>query len=278
MRYQSCAVLFGVLLFIPRAFAGGGYFQLLNNSHIGEIRIDYCVFDGNSLYASHQNRLLHNSRQVWTLDKQHLIQQTSRMSTEEVAAEETLKSKSSQYEYDYGYISLADSTNDLTVLESQMNRIATGNWIPPLPATGHTSLEVACPLLGCFVAGNPYMQRYEGAYAIRARGPEAFKGIPCLKYTYSITGPFSTHFRRKGLITEHEGEALLKLQQDLTVSGTILVDVATGIICARAEETQFIVVEAQRVDLTSKWVTTREHTRVVQNRSWIMKSVTTVYR
>ncbi len=122
------------------------------------------------------------------------------------------------------------------------------------------------------------MQRYEGEYVIRALGEEVFKGVRCKKYSYMITGPFSTYFKDKGVLAEGEETALLKLQQDLTISGTLFVDVVTGIICARAEKIQFSVVEAKRLNLTSEWITTREHIRIARERSWIIESVTTVYR
>ena len=278
MKYKHYFVLLGVLLCNPSVFAGSGYFQILSNSQIAELRVDYSVYEGVSLDPAHRGSFLHNSKQAWMRDGHRLVQRISRLSAEADVAESAPESKPSQYIYDYENISFSDSTNDLAVLESQMNRIAAGNWIPPLPTTGHTSLEVACPLLGCFVAGNPHIERYEGAYAIREQGEEVFKGILCTKYTYAITGPFSTHFKTKGVIAENEGDAHLKLQQDLTVKGTILVDVAAGIIYARTEEAQFKIIEAQRVDLASKWVTTSQHADITQKQSWVVDSITTVYR
>lgn len=278
MKFKKYFVLFGVLLCNHNTFAVGRYFQLLTNNQIAEVRVVYSVYEGASLEPAHRGKLLHNSQQAWMLDGHSLIQQISRLSADATVGESAPKSNPSQYIYDYENLSFSDSTNNLTVLESQMNRIAAGNWIPPLPETGHTSFEIACPLLGCFVAGNPYIERYEGAYTIRAQGEEVFKGVRCIKYTYAITGPFSTYFKTKGMITENEDEAHLKLQQDLTVKGTILVDVAADIIYARSEETQFKVIEAMRVDLASKWVKTSVHADITQSKSWVVDSVTTVYR
>jgi len=277
MKCQTYAILLLLLQPAHRALAEGTYIQALSNSHIREVAIDYCVYDGIAADATDQDRMLHKARHAWSLDKQRLIQRISRVSIQE-AAESDPKSRPSQHVYDHGPIRFADSTNDLTGIESQMNLIMTGHWMPPRSADRSSSLRLACPLLGCFVAGNPYMERYEGEYTIRALGEVRFKGVRCMKYSCSIEGPFLTYFKRKGVTTESEKDAMLKLQQSFAVSGAMFVDSTTGIICARMEEIQFKVSESQRADLASEWVTTRKHARLARKRSWIMESVTTAYR
>lgn len=256
------------------------YLQILDNQHIREVIIEYCNADGLNVGINGETGLVHKTCQIWRLDDDRLMQEFSRILNNEERSGRAVRGKPGTQQYTYQNINFSDDSNDLTVLESQMNRIFGSEWIPPLPerGTSHVSRKLVCPLLGCFLQGNRYIQRYEGLYEVKSLGAKMFKSQRCIKYAYSITGPFSTYFQNKGVLAEDESTALIRLHQNLTVTGDILVNEDSGIIYARTESIEFRVVEFQRVDLQSEWIKTKYHANISKKRTWTIESIKIVYK
>jgi len=256
------------------------YLQIFDNQHISDIVLEYRNTDGRYVNKSSETGLVHRTRQQWRFDDDRLMQEFSRISNNEERSGHAVQGKPGTQQYTYRNIIFSDDLNNLTVLESQMNRIFGSEWIPPLPEQGalHVSRKLVCPLLGCFIQGNRYIQRYEGLYEVKSLGTKMFKGQRCMKYSYSIIGPFSTYFQNKGMLAEDEADALIRLHQNMTVMGDILVDEDSGIIYARNESIEFSVEEFQRIDLQSEWVKTKDYANVLKKRTWTIESLKTVYK